>query len=77
VITFLFGRPCDPSHIRRQLAALRLRQRRKEGLCMHGLHPSIKTRRWSAEWNFGMVAMVLLAMLAIVALLIAPEVYTQ
>jgi hypothetical protein len=41
------------------------------------LDPSIKPPRWSSKWNFGVIAMVLLALLAIAALLIMPEVYNQ
>ena len=44
---------------------------------MHGLDPSIKRPRWSSEWNFGVIAMVLLTLLAIAALLITPEIFTQ
>lgn len=44
---------------------------------MHGLVSSNKTLRWSSEWNFGVIAMVLLTLLAIAALLIMPEIFTQ
>jgi hypothetical protein len=44
---------------------------------MHGRDPSIKPPRWSSEWNFGLIAMVLLALLAISSLLVMPEVYNQ
>jgi hypothetical protein len=41
------------------------------------LDPSIKPPRWSSKWNFGVTAIVLLALLAMAALLIMPEVYNQ
>ena len=41
------------------------------------LNPSINPPRWSTEWNFGLIAMLVLGSLAIAALLIAPEIFTQ
>jgi Na+(H+)/acetate symporter ActP len=41
------------------------------------LKPSIKPARWSSEWNFGVIALLVLAALSIAALLIMPEVFTQ
>jgi hypothetical protein len=39
--------------------------------------PIDKTAPLVSEWNFGVIAMVLLAALAIAALLVMPEVYSQ
>jgi hypothetical protein len=44
---------------------------------MHGLDRPIKRARWSSEWNFGAIALLMLAALSIAALLIAPEIFTQ
>ena len=41
------------------------------------LDSSSKLPRWSSEWNFGLIAMLLLGSLAIAALLIMPEIFTQ
>jgi hypothetical protein len=41
------------------------------------LNPSIKPPRWPTEWNFGLIAMLVLGSLGIAALLIAPEIFTQ
>jgi competence protein ComGC len=41
------------------------------------LDPSIKMSRWSSEWNFGLIAMLVLGVLSIAALLIMPEIFTQ
>jgi hypothetical protein len=41
------------------------------------LEPSIKPPRSSSEWNFGVIALLVLAALSIAALLIIPEVFTQ
>jgi hypothetical protein len=37
------------------------------------LEPSIKPPRWSTEWNFGLIAMLVLGSLAIAAALLMPE----
>ncbi len=44
---------------------------------MHGRHPLSETRHRSFEWNFGLIAMVLLAALSLAALLITPEIFIQ
>jgi hypothetical protein len=41
------------------------------------LEPSVKPPRWPSEWNFGVIALLVLAALSIAALLIMPEVFTQ
>lgn len=47
---------------------------------MHGIRPPIERKpqtRWPSEWNFGLIAFVALAVLAIAAALIFPESVTQ
>jgi hypothetical protein len=44
---------------------------------MHGLLPSMEpkpTTRWRSEWNFGLIALLVLTALAITAALIMPEI---
>jgi hypothetical protein len=46
---------------------------------MHGLLPSMEPKRplpWPSEWNFGLIALLVLAALAIASALIAPEIIT-
>jgi hypothetical protein len=45
-------------------------------LYMHGLHPLKPPTRWTSDWNFGLIALVVLAALAIAAALILPEIIT-
>jgi hypothetical protein len=44
---------------------------------MHGFHPSLKheteQRLWPSEWNFGLIALLVLSALAIAASLLMPE----
>jgi hypothetical protein len=40
-------------------------------------HPSIKPPHWSSEWNFGLIALLVLGSLSIAALLTMPEIFTQ
>jgi hypothetical protein len=46
---------------------------------MHGLLPSMEpkwTMPWPSEWNFGLIALLVLAALAIASALITPEIIT-
>ena len=44
---------------------------------MHGFLPSsereTKQRRWQSEWNFGLIALLVLSALAVAAALLMPE----
>jgi 4-amino-4-deoxy-L-arabinose transferase-like glycosyltransferase len=44
---------------------------------MHGFHPSsereTKQRRWPSEWNFGLIALLVLSVLAVATALLMPE----
>jgi hypothetical protein len=39
--------------------------------------PSFTRLRWASEWNFGLIAFVLLAALALAAALMMPEIITR
>jgi hypothetical protein len=55
------------------LAALWWRVFAHRGNFVMYLEPSIKPPRWSTEWNFGLIAMLVLGSLAIAAALLMPE----
>jgi hypothetical protein len=55
------------------LAALWWRVFAHRGNFVIYLEPSIKPPRWSTEWNFGLIAMLVLGSLAIAAALLMPE----
>jgi hypothetical protein len=44
---------------------------------MHGRDPSSKKRPRSTEWNFGLIALVVLGLLSIAALWFMPDIFTQ
>jgi hypothetical protein len=57
------------------ILAFRVRCSQRE-LCMQGMMEPKPPTRWPPEWNFGLIALVVLAAIAIAAALIMPEITT-